>query len=298
MAANPAVIEALQTSTPFLVLTAGLLGLIVGSFLNVIIHRLPLMMEFAWRKECREILELQSGDTQGQAPPIGLWKPRSHCPECKSSIPAYHNIPVLSWLLLRGRCAHCGACISIRYPVIELLSGLACTAVAWRFGFSLETGAAIMLTWALICLAAIDLRTHFLPDVITLPFLWLGLVLSPGGYFGTTPTASIIGAAAGYLTLWSIYHLFRLLTGKEGMGYGDFKLLALFGAWLGWQHLFTVVILSSGVGALVGIALIASGRLDRENPIPFGPFIAAAGWLTLMAGNEIAGGYMTYAGLA
>lgn len=271
-----------------------LLGLLVGSFLNVVILRLPRMLEAEWQAQCRELL----GDaTTGGAPAerFNLWWPPSRCPDCGHRIHAWENIPVLSYLLLRGRCRSCGSRISVRYPIIEFLTACLSAYVAWHFGFAGEALAALVLTWALIALSVIDLDHQILPDNITLPLLWLGLLLSLTGLF-TNPQASIIGATAGYLSLWGVYHAFRLLTGKEGMGYGDFKLLATLGAWLGWQALPVVILLSSLVGAVVGIAMILALGRDRNIPIPFGPYLAAAGWLALLWGDELVAAYLRVSG--
>ncbi len=277
-------------ASPGLVVISAILGLVVGSFLNVVIHRLPIMLERAWRAELE-------GSTDAADEVFNLAQPRSRCPHCGHVIRAIHNIPVLSYVALRGRCADCGARISPQYPLIELICAVLSAAVAWRFGLSPELAPALLLTWGLIALAGIDLHHHLLPDDITLPMLWLGLGLSLFGIF-STPGDSIIGAMAGYLSLWSLYHLFRLLTGKEGMGYGDFKLFALFGAWFGWQALPLVLILSALSGSVVGIALLMSRRITREVPIPFGPYLAGAGWIAMVAGDSIVNGYFSFAGLA
>lgn len=271
---------------------AGLLGLVVGSFLNVVIHRLPIMMERAWREQCRELLEQTEGESEG---PFNLVVPRSRCPSCGHLIGALENIPLLSFLLQRGRCRHCGAAIGARYPFIEAFTALLTAAVVWHFGPTWEAAGAMLLTWALVALAFIDLDHHLLPDDITLPFLWLGLILALFGLF-TDLQSAVLGAITGYLALWSIYHLFRLFTGKEGMGYGDFKLLAMLGAWMGWQQLPMVILFSSLVGAVVGISLILLRGHDRNIPIPFGPYLAAAGWLALLWGNDMANWYLGYTG--
>lgn len=285
----------LEQNAAALVAAVFVFGLMVGSFLNVVIYRLPKMLEASWRRECQEFL----GDEAAAAaqPRFNLMWPPSACPHCERRIRPWENIPILSYLALRGRCRGCGAAISKRYPIIELFTGIVSAAVAWRFGFSIEMLAALALTWALIAMSAIDIDHQILPDSITLPFLWLGLLLSLGSLF-VTPAEAIIGAAAGYLSLWLVYHLFRLLTGKEGMGYGDFKLLALLGAWLGWQALPVVILLSSLVGAAIGITLIVSLGRDRNLPIPFGPYLAAAGWLALMWQDEIVAFYMQMVGLS
>lgn len=265
-------------------------GLMVGSFLNVVIHRLPAMLDYAWRSDAAQILDQPA---PAQAPP-GIATPASACPACGAKIKPWHNLPVLSYVLLRGRCASCKARISLQYPLVELASGLLCAALAWRFGVGMPALLGLIYTWMLLALAGIDWRTQFLPDLITLPLLWLGLLASLGGYF-THPAAAIVGAVAGYLALWLVFHCFRLLTGKDGMGYGDFKLLAAIGAWLGWQALPLVVILASAAGALGGLALMACGQLERGRPIPFGPFLAGAGWLTLVAGDTITRAYFQLA---
>jgi len=273
----------------------GILGLVIGSFLNVVIYRLPLMLERAWQHEAREILG--EGDTtaapRAEAETFNLATPRSACPACGAPVRAWQNIPILSFLLLRGRCAACGAAIPLRYPLVEGLTGILSAIVAWRYGATPECAGALMLTWALIALAMIDLDHQLLPDAITLPLLWLGLALSlwaspasPGALF-PYPREAIAGALAGYLSLWSIYKLFKLVTGKEGMGYGDFKLLAALGAWLGWQMLPVVILMSAAVGAAVGIGLVAFTRHARETPIPFGPYLAAAGFVATIWGPEL-----------
>ncbi|NOS73643.1 MAG: prepilin peptidase [Methyloglobulus sp.] len=272
----------------------GLIGLLVGSFLNVVIYRLPIMMQKNWRKDCQEYLGL---DSEPQAEePFNLVLPLSRCPGCNTPIKPYQNIPVISYVFLRGKCAKCKNPISLRYPIIEAFTALTSFVIANHFGFTPQTGFGLLLTWSLIALSFIDIDHHLLPDSITLPMLWLGLFLSMFGLF-TDSNASIIGAIAGYLALWSVFHLFKLLTGKEGMGYGDFKLLALFGAWLGWQSLPAIILLSSLVGAVVGIAMIVFSRHDRNTPIPFGPYLAAAGWIALIWGADINQFYLKIAGL-
>ncbi len=277
-----------------------LASLLVGSFLNVVIHRLPIMMEREWRAQCAELADLPA-----TAIPEGrfdLVAPGSRCPSCNAPITAAQNIPVLSYLLLRGRCANCKARISPRYPAVELLTAILGAIAAWRFGIGWEAAAAVLFTFALVAISAIDIDHQIIPDSISLPLLWIGLFLSlwhplPGSeVLFIDPKDSIAGALAGYLSLWSIYHLFRLLTGKEGMGYGDFKLLAALGAWLGWQMLPLIILLSALVGALVGIALMVFRRHDRNVPIPFGPYLAAAGWVALVWGEQIIDWYLGYAG--
>ncbi len=272
-----------------LALAAGLLGLCVGSFLNVVIHRLPRMMEREWQAQCAEL----RGETPSTAEaPLSLSRPRSRCPHCGHPISALENIPLLSYLLiLRGKCSGCGQAISPRYPLVELLSGLLSAYAAWHFGPTLQTAGALLLIWALIALSFIDLDTQLLPDAITLPLLWLGLLFNLMRTYADIDGA-VIGAMAGYLSLWSIFWLFKLATGKEGMGYGDFKLLAALGAWLGWSMLPVIVLLSSLVGAAAGIALIALARHGRNVPIPFGPYLAAAGIIALFWGQELTRNYL------
>ena len=278
----------LQTliSTPWLFWPAlALLSLCVGSFLNVVILRLPRMMEQAWRQECDALFFTGSGQDQESA--ISLSHPRSHCPDCGNTIRAIDNIPLLSWLILRGRCRHCGAGISARYPMIEGLTAILSVATVLILGASVDTLLTLPLIWALVALTVIDLETTLLPDAITLPLLWGGLVVSALGVGQVGLASAFWGAVAGYLSLWSVYHLFRLLTGKEGMGHGDFKLLGALGAWLGWTMLPAIILLSSLVGAVVGIAMIAVRGHDRNIPIPFGPYLAAAGVIALWYGPEL-----------
>jgi leader peptidase (prepilin peptidase) / N-methyltransferase len=281
---------------PLLLWTGTLfLGLIVGSFLNVVIHRLPRMMQDEWRRECAEF--------QGDASPeavgplcLTLSTPGSRCPHCGHAITPLENIPILSYMLLHGRCSACAAPISRRYPLVEAITALLSLAVVCRFGPGWEAVAALGLTWGLVALSGIDLDTQLLPDAITQPLLWLGLLLSLVGLF-SDPKASILGAAAGYLSLWLIFHVFRLATGKEGMGHGDFKLLAVFGAWLGWAALPQIALVSAVVGALAGGTMILSGRRGRDVPIPFGPYLAAAGWIALLWGDAINSAYLNWSGL-
>lgn len=286
--------EALTQSSWLLPLFALLLGLTVGSFLNVVIYRLPLMMEAGWRRECCELLEVEGEKEEVR---LNLATPNSHCPHCKAPVKAWQNIPVVSYLLLGGKCGNCGAGISLRYPIIELLTGLMTMALTWHFGLEAALGGAVLLTWALITLTMIDVDHQLLPDNITLPLLWLGLAFNLQGTFASLPDA-VIGAIAGYLALWSVYWAFKLLTGKEGMGYGDFKLLAALGAWLGWQMLPVIILLSSVVGAVVGIALMVLKQRGRDVPIPFGPYLAAAGWIALLWGNDIMARYLGMSGAA
>lgn len=276
----------------YFILAISLLGLVVGSFLNVVIHRLPKMMDSEWRSQCLSFLEMEKDTPEDEL--YSLSQPPSHCPKCNHPISAFENIPLISFLLQRGKCRHCGEAISWRYPIVELVTAFLSGAIAYYFGISSAAIFALLLTWALVALTVIDLDHQLLPDTITLPFLWLGLLLSTQNVF-TDMQSSIIGAAIGYLTLWSIYWLFKLLTGKEGMGYGDFKLLALFGAWFGWQSLPLIIILSAGVGAVVGIALILFKNHQRQQPIPFGPYLASAGWISLLWGEQITAAYLDWA---
>jgi leader peptidase (prepilin peptidase) / N-methyltransferase len=286
--------DALAASPAFLTGCVLLLGLVVGSFLNVVIYRLPRRLEQQWLRDSAEALNQPPPQDE---PLVSLVFPASHCPQCKTPIRWQHNIPLLGWLWLRGRCAACQAPISFQYPLVELITGLASAWLAWQLGPGLALAAALPLTWALIALAGIDFRHQLLPDAITLPLLWAGLLLSLTGTF-TDPRSSIIGAAAGYLSLWTVFQGFRLLTGKEGMGYGDFKLLAVFGAWLGWQMLPLIVLLASVIGTLVGLGLMLSLRLPQGVPIAFGPYLAAAGWVALLAGDEINRVYLQLSGLS
>ncbi len=277
------------------------LGLLVGSFLNVVIHRMPIMMDNELRAECAALAVQDSGapDAVVPEPPVyNIVKPRSACPKCKAPITALQNIPVVSWLVLRGKCANCQAPISARYPLVELATGILSGFIAWRFGFGLEGCAALAFTWFLVALTMIDFDTQFLPDALTYPLLWLGLIVSlwhPAWGEGATPIGpgeSIIGAAAGYLSLWSVYWLFKLLTGKEGMGYGDFKLFGALGAWLGWKMLLPVIVFASGVGAIFGVVIMIRQRKGRDTQMAFGPFLAIAGWIALVAGNDIVDRYL------
>ncbi len=273
----------------FLLLTA-LLGLIIGSFLNVVIYRLPIMLERLWQRQCEELNHQPTAETP-TGEPFNLVYPGSRCQHCQHAIRAFENIPVLSFLWLRGKCAACGKAISWRYPAVELLTGILSLAVAWRLGISPAALAALFLTWALIALAFIDYDRQILPDDITLPLLWAGLLLNTFGLF-VPLSAAVIGAATGYGSLWLVYQVFRLVTGKEGMGFGDFKLFAALGAWLGWQQLPLIILLSSFVGAIVGIVFIAFFGRDRRLPIPFGPFLCVAGWVALMWGDHITRVYL------
>ena len=266
---------------------AGLLGLCVGSFLNVVIHRLPKMMEREWQAQCADL----RGEEATTEAPLSLAKPRSRCPACEHQITALENIPVLSYLLLKGKCSGCGTSISARYPIVEIVTGLLSAYAAWHFGPTAQTIGALVLLWSLIALSAIDFDTQLLPDSITLPLLWLGLAFNINATY-TDLNAAVIGAMTGYLSLWSVFWLFKLVTGKEGMGYGDFKLLAALGAWLGWSMLPAIILLSSVVGAIVGISLIVVARHGRNVPIPFGPYLAAAGGIALFWGPQLTRSYL------
>jgi leader peptidase (prepilin peptidase)/N-methyltransferase len=281
-----------------------LVSLLVGSFLNVVIYRLPIMMEREWRAQCVEVVGAPTGNMpqESTAEKFDLVTPRSRCPSCGSPITALQNIPVVSYLFLGGKCALCKTSISARYPIVELMTALLAGVVAWRFGFGVEAAAAVLLTFALIAISVIDIDHQIIPDSISLPLVWIGLSLSlfnpvaGADVLFIDPKTAIVGAIAGYLSLWSVYHLFRLLTGKEGMGYGDFKLLAGLGAWLGWQMLPLIILLSALVGALVGITMIVVRRHDRNIPIPFGPYLAAAGWIAMLYGREIVDWYLGFMG--
>ena len=271
----------------FFTLTCTALGLIVGSFLNVVILRLPKMMEQGWQRECCEVLDQPAPDQE----PISLSHPGSQCPGCGAAIKPWQNIPVISWLMLRGRCAQCGMGISVRYPAVELITGVLSGLVAWQFGFGIEALSALALIWMLVALAGIDIDTQLLPDSITLPLLWLGLAVNLFAVW-TPLSSAVIGAMLGYGSLWSVYWLFKLVTGKEGMGYGDFKLLGALGAWFGWQAVPLMILLSSFVGAALGIAILLSKRQGRDTPMPFGPYLAGAGLLTLFYGDTLITEYL------
>jgi leader peptidase (prepilin peptidase) / N-methyltransferase len=277
----------LYQQTLFLVAIAMLLGLVAGSFLNVVIHRLPKMMERQWRDECAEL----GGAEPAAAEPYNLVVPRSACPQCGHGITALENIPIASYIALGGRCSACKKAISLRYPIVEGFVAVLSGYVAWRFGFSTAMFGALLFVWAMVALAFIDLDTFYLPDSITLPLLWAGLLFNTGAVFIDLRSA-VIGAAAGYIALWSIYWIFKLATGKEGMGYGDFKLLAAIGAWLGWKMLPLVILLSSVVGAVIGIGLVVFARHGRNVPIPFGPYLAAAGVIALFWGEPLTRQYL------
>ncbi|HUU71571.1 MAG TPA: A24 family peptidase [Burkholderiales bacterium] len=288
------VLNLLQDSPFAFTATATVVGLMIGSFLNVVIHRLPRMMQRDWNEQAAMMLEdatltdcaTKLRDASEVPARYNLVVPRSCCPKCGHQIRAHENIPVLSYLFLRGRCAKCHNSISLRYPVVEAVCGFVTGYISWHFGFGLAAGAAMFFAWSLIALTMIDVDTQLLPDSITLPLLWMGLLVNIPGTYAPLHSA-VIGAIAGYLSLWSVYWLFKLVTGKEGMGFGDFKLLAAIGAWLGWKLLPMVILLSSLVGAVVGILLIVSQRQGRNVPIPFGPYLAAAGLIAMLWGGDI-----------
>ena len=270
----------------------GFVGLLIGSFLNVVIYRLPKMLMRDWRMQAREVLDLPE---QADAEPFNLILPNSSCPHCGYEIKPWENIPLVSWLLLRGKCSGCKEAISIRYPLVELACGLFSAVIAWQFGVSWEALAMLVLTWGLLSMSLIDADHQILPDVLVLPLLWLGLILNSFGFF-TSLSDALWGAVIGYMSLWSIFWLFKLITGKEGMGYGDFKLLALIGAWGGWQVLPITILLSSVLGAVIGIIILRLQRNGYNKPIPFGPYLAAAGWLALIWGEQITSRYLHIAG--
>ena len=279
---------ALLATTPWLYITACvLLGLCIGSFLNVVIHRMPRIMETRWRAECAEL-------NNQELPPAeryNLVSPRSRCPACGHGITVLENIPLLSYVALGGKCSACHTRISPRYPIVEVLTGALSGYIGWHFGFTIAAAAAMFFAWTMIALAFIDLDTFYLPDDLTMPLLWAGLLFNLAGGFTDLPSA-VIGAAAGYLTLWLVFWIFKVATGKEGMGYGDFKLLASIGAWLGWKMLPLVVLLSSVVGAIIGILLIVLARRGRNVPIPFGPYLAIAGLVALFHGEALTRNYL------
>lgn len=285
-------LHALEQSPALFYTTIIGFSLLVGSFLNVVIHRMPIILHRNWKSDCLEFLSEKFPDTLAPPPESSTEKkynlvvPRSACPQCGHQITAIENIPVLSYLFLRGRCRSCQSKISIRYPVIELLSAVMALTVALKLGFSSQMLFALFLSWSLLCLTFIDYDHQYLPDQITLPFLWLGLLLNLNGIYTDLPSA-LLGAVAGYLTLWTVYQVFKLVTKKEGMGFGDFKLLAMLGAWLGWQALPAIVLMSSVIGSIVGLGLIVFKQHDKAKPIPFGPYLAGAGWIVFLWGEEL-----------
>ena len=282
-------------STPLaFVFCVFILSLLIGSFLNVVIHRLPIMLQRDWQAQAREILELPE---QGAQETFNLVLPNSHCPHCDHEIKPWENIPLISFAFLGGKCSNCKAPISWRYPLVELLTALLSAVVAWQFGFTWACAGMLLLTWGLVAMSLIDVDHQLLPDVLVLPLLWLGLLINTQGVLATLPDA-VIGAAAGYLSLWSVFWLFKLVTGKEGMGYGDFKLLAMLGAWGGWQVLPLTILLSSLVGAILGIIILKARGADNSTPLPFGPYLAIAGWIALIWGEQITQSYLQIAGFA
>lgn len=298
------IFELMSLSPTFFYSVIAVLGLMIGSFLNVVIHRLPIAMERQWQREVRDYIDNQaSGGEISTAPneqangpaqqPYNLLVPRSACPHCHHQLTVWENIPVISWLVQRGRCRACGVNISVRYPLVEIGTALLSLAVALKFGVTLQCAAALLLTWSLICLAVIDADTMLLPDQITLPLVWVGLLLASFEVY-VSLHASVYGAVIGYLCLWSLYWIFVLITGKEGMGYGDFKLLAALGAWVGWTNLATIVVISSFTGVVIGIITLKMQHKPKSQPIPFGPYLAIAGWLTLMYGDWITQHYWDY----
>jgi len=295
-----ALVEAIQSNAVFFYGVVAFLGLFVGSFLNVVIYRLPIMMQNEWQEAMQEMAAESTPSTPAaedtatntiQTEPFNLSVPRSRCPECGNLINWWQNIPVISYLLLRGKCHKCKTPISIRYPIIELVTMLLSLVVAWHFGPTLMCIVGIITTWFLIAMTMIDFDHQLLPDSLTLPLMWIGLMAALIPVF-TDLRSAVIGAAAGYLVLWLVYQLFKLVTGKEGMGYGDFKLLAALGALLGWQQLPVIILLSSLVGAVVGLSLIAIAGRDKSIPIPFGPYLAAAGWIAMLWGEKLANAYL------
>lgn len=287
-------LEVLETYSGIAMGFTVILGLVIGSFLNVVIHRLPKMMERDWEEQCKEFIANQNDVVSSHPPkqgPFNLMVPRSRCPHCGHQIKSWENIPVISYLMLGGKCSGCKAKISARYPIIEITTAVLSAAVIFYIGINWNSLAALAFTWSLIALTMIDFDTYLLPDDITLPLMWLGLIVNSFNSFTDLPSA-LWGAIAGYLSLWSVYKLFKLLTGKEGMGYGDFKLLAALGAWMGWQMLPQIILLSSLVGAVIGISLIVIRGRDKNIPIPFGPYLAIAGWIAFVWGDTINQSYL------
>ena len=289
-------VELFDQSPAVFIATVFAFALVIGSFLNVVIYRLPIMMEREWREQAEEILKTPGPDIpEGR---FNLLVPRSHCPSCGTEIKAWQNIPVLSYLLLGAQCGNCRSSISVRYPIVEFLTAILAAVAAWHFGAGWEAVMAVLMTFALIAISMIDIDHQLIPDSIVIPLLWTGLVMSlfhPLAGANTlfiSPQDAVFGAVVGYLSLWSVYQLFKLVTGKEGMGYGDFKLLAALGAWLGWPALPTIILMSAIVGAVVGIGLIVLRGRDRQLPIPFGPYLAAAGWITMLYGETIRNAYL------
>ncbi|HZX16308.1 MAG TPA: A24 family peptidase [Pseudomonas sp.] len=284
--------DLLAGNLPAFVCVGLLLGLLIGSFLNVVVYRLPIMMQRGWREQAREILELPA---EPQTATFNLVLPNSSCPHCAHEIKPWENIPVISYLFLRGKCSSCKAPISLSYPLVELTCGLLSAFIAWHFGFTWQAGAMLLLTWGLLAMSLIDVDHQLLPDSLVLPLLWFGLIANSFGLF-TSLEDALWGAIAGYLSLWSVYWLFKLVTGKEGMGYGDFKLLAMLGAWGGWQVLPLTILLSSLVGAVLGLIMLRLRNAETSTPIPFGPYLAIAGWIALLWGEQITSSYLQIAG--
>jgi leader peptidase (prepilin peptidase)/N-methyltransferase len=266
-----------------------IIGAFIGSFLNVVIHRIPVMLERQWTNECKELLNPES--VPAELPKYNLSVPRSHCPACNHQVRAIENIPIISYMFLKGKCSGCGIKISIQYPLVELLTAILTIAIVWKYGFSTQALGGVLFTWFLIALSGIDIKTQLLPDNLTLPLVWLGIAFNLFNTY-TDLQSSVLGAIFGYLSLWLVFHLFKLITGKEGMGYGDFKLLAALGAWLGWQSLPLVILLSSAAGAVIGIFMIVSKLQERSQPIPFGPYLAIAGWIAMMYGEQLMALYL------
>lgn len=287
-------ISLLGTNLAFYLCSVALLGLLFGSFFNVVIHRLPKMLQYSWTEQCEELMEVKDRSPKIE---LSLIRPGSQCPKCNKPISALENIPILSFLILRGRCRHCASKIPLRYPLVEALTALMFVATAWTFGFNYTAAAGLILTALLIPLIFIDIDEQILPDSITIPGIWLGLLFNSFGIL-TDLHSAVYGAVGGYVSLWIVYHGFKLLTGKEGMGYGDFKLLAMLGAWLGWQLLPLIILLSATVGALVGIVLLLLRNKTRDTPIPFGPYLCFAGWIALLKGHDIVHAYLRTAGLS
>jgi len=281
-------LELLQTTPLLFVSLLFVLGLVIGSFLNVVVYRLPIMLERDWRVSAQEILALE----QEKLTTFNLILPNSTCPKCGHQIKPLENIPLISYLVLGGKCANCKNKISLRYPLVELASGLIAAFIGWYFGFSFTTSALLIFSWALLAMSLIDADHQILPDDLVLPLLWLGLIVNQFHLF-TDQTSALIGAIAGYLSLWLVYWAFKLLTGKDGIGYGDFKMLAMLGAWAGWQMLPLIVLLSSGVGAILGIIWLKVQKQDNSTPLPFGPYLAIAGWIALIWGDAIINQYLT-----
>lgn len=288
------IFDYLQTNPTTFLAMVGLFSLCIGSFLNVVIYRLPIMLQHDWRNECHAFLNLPVEKNASAV--FNLILPRSHCPQCQKTIHAWHNLPLISYLFLKGKCAYCKSSIPSRYPLIETATALLSIVIAWHFGFSFQTGFALLLTWSLICLTLIDIDHQLLPDSLTLGLLWLGLLANLFGLF-TSLESAVIGSMVGYLSLWTCATGFKLLTGKQGMGHGDFKLLAALGAWLGWQLVLFIILVSTLIGSIIGISFILFSGQDKNTPIPFGPFLAAAGWIALLWGHQLINLYFLYANL-